>query len=336
MRKFYVNVTGGLGYNIAFASFATALKKKHPDDFKIYVCSPYWDVFECCPAIDGVYKPNELKDLIFDAEANDGELVIHRLYDMDGFIKKRLTYSQAWAKLLNVIWEDEVGSNTVSVLEPYGKFPNLRQGVEDVKKTIRDKGYTDYIIMQFTGGQSPLTTPPTVTDDKGNQVPDWSKVPYDYDNEPLKRHYPINLAQEFVDRFSKEHPSTAMLFYQLPNEPLPQNQAIFRFTIPYLSYYELAKDPMCRGTVSIDSSLQHLVAGMTKSLVLWGHSVNCAGDKLIQLPFGYSYNINIIQPCRRSDILFFTALGPSGAKIEYISPEKLLEHVNKLYPGDAE
>jgi ADP-heptose:LPS heptosyltransferase len=330
MRKFYINVQGGTGLNIALASFISSVKDAHPGEYEFYVCSPYFDVFESCPSVDGVYKPNELKDLIFDAEANGGELILHRLYDMDGFIKKQLNYSEAWAKLMNIEWEDtENGTTAKSLLNPSKKYPYLVQQIEQIKNAFKQRGFKDYIIVQFTGGQSPLVQvpPKVVKNEQGmeTQVPDWGRVPYNYDNEPLKRHYPIEKAQEFVDAFAAAHPETAILLFQLPNEPMPKNNSTFNFVVPYLAYYELAKDAV--GTVSIDSSLQHLVAGVTKSVVIWAHSKPKS--------FGYSYNKNIEQPCRTDDLLYFSALGPSGAKVNYISPNELLKEVDKhLYNKD--
>lgn len=322
MKKYYINVQGGTGLNMGLASFLSTVKEEHPDEYEFYVCSPYFDVFEACPAVDGTYKPQELKDLIFDAEANGGELILHRLYDMDGFIKKQLNYSEAWAKLMNIDWEDtENGTRAKSVLEPIKKYPYLKGQVEQVKAAIKQKGLKDFVIMQFTGGQSPLVQvpPKVVKNEQGQdiQVPDWGKVPYNYDNEPLKRHYPIEKAQEFIDKFAAKHPETAILLYQLPNEPMPHNNNTLNFTIPYLAYYELAKE--AKGVITIDSSLQHLVAGVVKSVVIWAHSK--------PVSFGYSYNHNIEQPCRTDDLLYFSALGPSGAKVSYISPDKLLEEV---------
>ena len=323
-KKFYINCQGGTGLHIALASFITAIKKERPGEYEFYVCSPYFDVFEACPSVDGVYKPNELKDLIFDAEANDGELILHRLYDMDGFIKKQLNYSEAWAKLMGIDWKDtEDGTRAKSVLEPVKKYPYLKGQIDQIKAAVKQKGFEDFVIMQFTGGQSPLVQvpPKVVKNEQGQdiQVPDWSRVPYNYDNEPLKRHYPIEKAQEFVDLFAKEHPKTAIILYQLPNEPMPRNNNTLNFTVPYLAYYELAKES--KGVVTIDSSLQHLVAGTCKTVVIWGHSKPKS--------FGYSFNKNIEQPCRTDDLLYFSALGPSGAKVNYIKQEDLLEEVNK-------
>lgn len=319
MKKFYVNVQGGEGLNLGLASFISYIKENGDDngnkDYEFYVASPYFDIFESCPYVSGVYKPNEMKDFIFDAKDNEGELILHRLYDLDGFVKKQMNYSEAWAKLMNIPFTDtEKGTKVKSVLEPLKKYPGLQQNINQVLEAVKANGFKDFVIMQFTGGQSALVQVPVE-----NGTPAWNKVPYNYDAEPLKRHYPNDLAQKFVDIFAEKHPKTAIVLYQLPNEPRPDNKNLIVTTMPYLAYYELAKK--AKGTISIDSSLQHLVAGVTKSVVIWAHSKPEA--------FGYSYNRNIEQKCRTDDLLYFSALGPSGAKVNYIEPGELLEEVDE-------
>jgi hypothetical protein len=310
--NFYINVQGGLGLNAALASFLTEAKKYHPDD-KYYVTSPYFDIFLACEAIDYVYKPNEIRDFLFDAKNDTNSKIINnRLYDLDSFIRKESNYSEAWAELLGYKWNKEIeGTSVKSILNPCKAFPSIIQQVQQVRESLAQRGFSNYVIMQFTGGQSPLQE---AADDN------WSTIPYDYLNEPLKRHYPIEKAQEFIDKFTEQNPNTGIILYQLPNEPAPANTNTIRISIPYLAYYELAKEAI--GVISIDSSLQHLVAGVTKTVVIWGHT--------LPRSFGYSYNKNIIQDCRRDDILYFTALGPSGSKINYISPDELLNTVNSF------
>lgn len=320
MKSIFINVMGGTGLQISLASFISYIKsngdKNGNKDYEFNVMSPYFDIFLACESVDNVYQPNEVKDFIFDAKAKDATIVTTRLYDLSDFIFKRLNYSEAWAKLCDIPFEDtKEGTKVTSVLNPYKAFPNLKQPVENIKDQIRQKGFKDYAIMQFTGGQSPLVQVPT--NQQGQ--PDWSKVPYDYQNEPLKRHWPIDKVQEFVDLYSKANPKTAIIMYQLPNEPIPTGDNIVTATMPYLAYYELAKDS--KEIVCIDSSLMHLTAGLTKATVIWAHSL--PGN------FGYSYNHNIIQDCRRDDLLYFTALGPSGAKVKYIEPEELMNAVKE-------
>ena len=312
MKNIYINSQGGLGFNLALSHITKELKQAYD---KVCVLSPYFDVFESSPYVDYVYKPNEIRDFIFDAKHDDAKLICERMYDTEDFIYKKLSYADAWRKAAGLeVKGNTEGSDTKAELFPLKKYPLLGNTVENIIKSVRENNKKDFVIMQFEGGQSPLVQVPMSQDGK----PDWSQVPTNYENEPLKRHYPFEKAQEFIDMFSKEHPDTAIIMYQLPNEH--QYQGTFNFAVPYLVYYELAKNELCRGIVSIDSSLQHMTAGITKAVVLWGHS--------LPLSFGYDYNKNIVQKCNRDDILYFSALGPSGARIDYIKPTDLLKEVN--------
>ena len=318
-RNLYINSQGGLGFNLALSHVLPEMKEKYDT---ICVISPYFDVFESCKAVDYVYKPNEMRDFIFDAKRDDAKLICERMYDSEDFIYKKLSYADAWRKACDLpIKNNQDGSDTKAVLDVGKKFPKVLELADNYMNDVLGRGFDDFVIMQFEGGQTPLKQLPLAQDGK----PDWSKEPTNYDDEPLKRHYPFEKAQEFISLFREKHPRTAILMYQLPNEH--HFEGVFENVIPYLAYYELAKKSACKGTVSIDSSLQHMVAGITKSVVIWGHSLPNS--------FGYEYNLNLIQKCNRDDILYFSALGPSGARIDYIKPEVLLEEVdNYLFVAD--
>lgn len=312
MKNIYINSQGGLGFNLALSHIAKELKQVYD---KVCILSPYFDVFEASPYVDYVYKPNEIRDFIFDAKHDDAKLICERMYDTEDFIYKKLSYADAWRKSAGLEVKGNVdGSDTKVCLEPLTKYPNLKGYIDNILQAVTSSNKKNYVIMQFEGGQSPLVEVPRDAEGKT----DWSKVPTNYENEPLKRHYPFEKAQQFINLFAKSHTDTAIILYQLPNEHRYENT--LSFEAPYLCYYELARNPMCKGTVSIDSSLQHLVAGVTKSVVIWGHS--------LPLSFGYNYNKNIVQRCNRDDILYFSALGPSGARIDYIEPKELLKEVN--------
>lgn len=329
MTKYYVDLKMGTGGNIAFYHVANYLKTNYPDDYEFNILSPYFDIGEVCPAIKHVYKPNEARDFIFDAKEEDGIIIEHRLYDMSDFIYKRLNYSQAWFTLLGIPKEkwpnieataDSTPTTLTSNFDVYSKYSILKQQVDNALAEIKKHGYKNFIIVQFEGGFSPLTQVPV---DPKTGAPDWSKVPKVYDNEPLCRIYPQEMATEFVNLFHQEHPDTAIINFALPNERDYPNT--LKFIMPYLCYYELANAKNCIGTVSIDSCLQHLVAGITKSVVMWHHTLPNS--------FGYIYNKNLIAKCRRDDILYFTALGKSGAKVDYITPSDLLIEVDSyLFP----
>lgn len=312
MKNIYINSQGGLGFNLALSHIAKELKQVYD---KVCILSPYFDIFEASPYVDYVYKPNEIRDFIFDAKHDDAKLICERMYDTEDFIYKKLSYADAWRKSAGLEVKGNVdGSDTKACLEPLTKYPNLKNYIDNILQAVASSNKKNYVIMQFEGGQSPLVEVPRDAEGKA----DWGKVPTNYENEPLKRHYPFEKAQQFINLFTKSHPDTAIILYQLPNEHRYENT--LSFEAPYLCYYELARNPMCKGTVSIDSSLQHLVAGVTKSVVIWGHS--------LPLSFGYNYNKNIVQRCNRDDILYFSALGPSGARIDYIEPKELLKEVN--------
>lgn len=300
MKKIYVDCRGGTGYNLSLVRVIQSLPKS---DYQVKVMSPYWDIF----AAAGIeyYKPEEAKDFIFDAFDENAEIIEHRLYDMSDFIYKKLNYRDAWCKLLNVPEVPEEDYNKLS-LNPEKYFPQLSNSINEILGKV-DK----FILVQFAGGQSPLDVP---------QDGDWSKKPYDYENEPLKRHYPIDKAQKFVDDFKAKHPDVAVIQYALPNEP--QIEGCEHFVVPYLVYYSLSKSDKCLGAFTIDSSLAHLITGNTKVMTIWGHSLPDA--------FGYCCNKNIIQKCRRNDILYFSLLGPSGAKVNYIEPEDALKQFEEL------
>ena len=304
MKTFYIDVKGGLGYNIALVRVIQSLPKSN---YKVKVMSPYWDIFSAA-GID-YYKPEEARDFIFDAKEENAEIIEHRLYDMSDFIYKKLNYRDAWCKLLNVPVIPEEDYNKLQ-LNPEKVFPHLSNQVEEILSKIPDK----FIFIQIAGGQSPLDIPPDN---------DWTKKPYDYEHEPLKRHYLINKAQEWVDLFKEKNPDVSVIQYALPNEP--QLSGCEHFTVPYLVYYNLSKSDRCLGAFTIDSSLAHLITGNCKVMTLWAHSLPDA--------FGYCCNKNIIQKCRRDDILYFSLLGPSGAKVDYIEPEVLVEQFDKYIKG---
>lgn len=317
-KSLFVQINGGTGKNVSFTHVVPELKKEY--DY-IAVCSPYVDIFECCKDIDSVYNPNEVRDFIFDAKAKNANIVIDRMYDTSDFIYKKINYYDAWLKMCGLESTNAAnGSHGTTNLDTtkYG----LKQKADDILKQIKDKGFEDFIIFQASGGQSPLIQVPVkeVKDENGNvqKVPAWDQVPYNPAN-GLSRNYPVEKAQEFISLFAKDHPKTAIILYMLPNE-YPQLQGVFRTVVPYLTYYELGKLPECSGVVTIDSSLQHILAGITKTVVIWAQSEPVA--------FGYEFNKNIIQDCRRDDILYFSQLGPSGAKVSYIKPEDLLKEVN--------
>lgn len=311
-KSIYINSMGGTGFQFALSHVIPEMKKVYDE---VAVISSYYDIFESNPYVDIVYKPNEIRDFIMDAKSKNAKLIVERMYDTEDFVYKKISYADAWRKMAGLPKKNNKdGSDTKTVIEAAKKFPACEKMKNDILNQIKQNGFEDFVICQFWGSQSPLVNPPQGEDGK----PDWSKLPYNYDMEPLKRHYPVEKVEEFVKLFRAAHPKTAVILYSLPNEPIVDE--VFRFTVPYLTYDLLARESNCKGVIAIDSSLQHLTAGLCKAVVIWAHSLPNS--------FGYEYNKNIIQDCRRDDIFYFSQLGPSGASVDYIEPSKLLEEVD--------
>lgn len=305
MKEIYVQAKGGLGYNFALARVIKAVQNKD-DKVKFSVLSPYYDIFQAS-GID-YYKPEEIRDFIFDAKEKDATIVAHRIYDSSRFILKEVNYKNAFLELFgykdNYITDEEYNNLDLDVLK---YFPNTANAIAEFDKALNGK---KFFLVQFCGGQSPLEAPING---------DWTKKPYNYELEPLKRHYPTEKATEFVRLFKEAHPDIELVQFALPNEPIIDG--CLCFALPYMTYYLIAHE--AEGAITIDSSLAHIATGQTKVVTIWGHSLPDS--------FGYSCNKNIIQKCRRDDILYFTDLGPSGAKITYIEPDKLLDEVNDYF-----
>ena len=82
-KNIYINSQGGLGFNLALSHILPEFKE-HYD--KVCVLSPYYDVFESSEFVDAVYKPQEIRDFIFDAKNDDARLICERMYDSEDFI----------------------------------------------------------------------------------------------------------------------------------------------------------------------------------------------------------------------------------------------------------
>lgn len=317
-KNILVDVRGGTGKNFAFAHILPELKERYEH---VSVISPYHDIFEASPYCDKAYNPQEIKSAFEDAE-DDTLIVVDHIYDTDAFIRKEISYADAFRVLCGLEPKGEDVMDTKCELDPLKPFPFLRIQVDAIKKDIADKGFEDFVVVQFTGGQTPLVQVPAKVEN-GQQVPDWSRVPYTGQNAGLSRHYPHDKAQEFINAFREAHPKTAIIHFSLPNEG--GYDGVLQYVYPYLTYQILVQDENCRGIVGIDSSLQHLAAGLTKGVIVWGHSEPKS--------FGYSHYKNIIQKCNRNGIKYFSALGPAANRIDYIKPTDLLKEVDEVLFG---
>ena len=281
-KSVFVTIEGGLGKNIMSLAVLKELKNHYE---KLYVSSPYSDIFQCCSWIDGVFQygdPSVYRDLIM---KDSCDVFWRDPYNNGKFIKRKCHLYSAWLEEfeINSSLTVEKLDNSFPEIDKIGEiYPTVLKQVEEFKHLYGDK----YIVVQFTGGQSPLS--PT----ENCSCP-----------EPIKRNYPIDKAKELVELLSKEYPDYVIVNYAINTEPgfgIPCPE------YPYLAWYYIIKDAF--KVVCIDSSLQHLAASQKHkdTTVIWGETqpehfghplqkAICAKDVEATAPyfrpFGYSHSI---------------------------------------------
>jgi len=135
---------------------------------------------------------------------------------------------------------------------------------ENVDKWLDKNNIKKYILVQFSGGQSPLTY-------NGQ-----------YNNINPNRNYQPFLAQQVINMLKEEYKDATIIDCTLPNEPSYMNT--IKCDLHWSEVHELMKDAM--GFVSIDSCLNHFSASTAKhGVVIWGST------RWTQ--FGYSHNKNL-------------------------------------------
>lgn len=289
-----IAVEGGMGKNVMLTSLMPELHKYYDE---IYVCSPYFDVFKGCSHVTDAYPITQGSSIYTELVLDDTcDVLWKEPYSNQSFIKKKCHLFEAWAEEY-CITLSKSAMDYIPCLDSIDKLPNVKSITTNVLESIGDK----YILLQLSGGQSPLTD-----FSKGN-------VPYNNINEGIKRNYPYG--QELVDLLVKKYPGYKIIHYALPNEP--QYNGCQLIQAPFIVYHELAKH--AKAIVCIDSSLQHLSVGTNDNMVvIWGETR--------PEHFGYSYSgvTNLVSKCQNSQP-YFKPLGVSPSIVRYPKPEAIIE-----------
>ena len=135
--------------------------------------------------------------------------------------------------------------------EPSSVYPYIKPTTEIINAAVDfSKAHKKFILVQFHGGQNPAGMQP-------NQQ-------YIYEENGLKRHYPLEMANELVTKLKAD--GYEVLHYTLPNEPHLKDAIYMQNIMPQLFYQEVAK--YAEGVVTIDSSLMHLTSSTAKKMVV--------------------------------------------------------------------
>lgn len=288
-KKCIIEVNGGLGKNVMLTSILPELKKKYDE---IYVISPYFDVFKCCPYVEDAFAPGIptlYQELALD---DDCDILAREPYSNQKFIKKQIHLFDSWCEEWNFDLE-KPAMDYVPNMDISREFPGLVNKVEEICEK-----YPKFILVQFCGGQSPLAMADGYNDHQ----------------EGLKRNY--FKGQELIDKLIAEYPDAAIIHYALKNEPSYNNA--LKLELPYITYHELAKHAF--KVVCTDSSLQHLSTGVCNDVtVIWGETR--------PEHFGYSCNKNICAKNVSNTQPYFKGFGASPALVKFPTPDEVMEVV---------
>lgn len=295
----FVMINGGTGKSIMATAMMPLLKKKYDE---VYVCSPYYDIFKCCPYVDEAFQPgmpNLYRDLLCD---DDVELLCREPYNNPRFIKKEIHLFEAWAEE----WGIELERDPMEmhpILTKWDELQAVHRRYDDMRK-----GWGKFVLVQFCGGQSPL-------------VPQQQAGQYNDHVEGLRRNY--YKGQELVDLIKQEYPEHQIIHYALPNEP--SYTKTIKVELPYLAYAKACEE--ADAIITIDSSLQHLAASTkTPRIVIWGETA--------PEHFGYASSVNLRCKGIKNTQPYFQPLGASPALVPFPEPEEVITALKEILPKE--
>ena len=294
----FVNVTRGSGRE--FVMVAVGVRELARRYAKVYCAAFNYEFIEALSKeLDNVVpiKENEIPTFFntYWSELNGNlDLYTEEPYNIGNFGMRKLSFVDA----INYAW----GLSDKKVSEgPTDALPCI-DVPKDVSKAAKDfsKEHKKFVIVQFHGGQNPAGGQP--------------EQPYNYDELGLKRHYPLDKAEELCAKLVKD--GYEVLHYALPNEPRVKDAIYMQSVMPQLFYHELAK--YAEGIITIDSSLMHLgIKHCKKMVVIWVHTS--------PISFGYKKAINIRKVS--DDKIGGPSMNivPLCPIVEYPSPEEVYE-----------
>lgn len=300
-KRCLINVDGGLGKNVMLTALMPIIKTKYDE---IYVISPYFDVFKACSYVTDAFPP--MQGTLYQelGLAEDCDILCAEPYNNRKFIKKQVHLFQAWLEEMQIeIPENFNPMELKPVLDKIPEeFPQIKQLVDTRIDEIKK-----FIIVQFCGGQSPLSPQ---LDNNGNPIG------YNDHQEGIKRNY--FKGQELINLLRKEYPDTAIIHYALPNEP--SYEGTVKLELPYLGYHLMAEK--AEKVVCTDSSLQHLSTGACNNVtVIWGETR--------PEHFGWNSNKNICAKNVLNSQPYFKPFGCSPSIVNFPKPEEVMKVINE-------
>lgn len=277
-------VEGGIGKQVAFTAIINKLRQR--DKSKIRVYSPYYPCFMNNPDVDLVLDSNSLSS--HDPRILESDNIIYFEPYKTNFSKGDMHLIQSFCELTGVEYSKS--------MRPKIYTSSLK---EEVAKWKEKNNIKKFILLQFTGGQSPL-----------NNSSEYVSMNFD-------KNYPMYFANYITETLKKKHPDIALLDCTLPNEPSPVES--IKCDIAWPAVHELMKE--AEGWIGIDSCVNHFSASTgIPGVVVWGNT------RWTQ--FGYTHNKNLTfhQKKEYNDSTKTDILDPRNIMV---APELVLEVFEK-------
>lgn len=290
---------GGIGNIVMRTSILPEIREKYEE---IYVIDPYADIWEV-NSVDGSYAqaPTSLYNQLI--KGNDEvDVIAENPYNNSDFIKKNIHFNDAVRDLFGFERKGTEACMAENPILPVAeKHPEV---VEDVKNFLNQQKKHKYVLIQNTGGQSPL--------DPNTQI---------QGPEPLVRNY--KFMEDLIKKLQEKYPEYIFIQYKLPSEKLIDGCVAAEK--PYLWYRVLGEklaEDKDNFAVVIDSSLQHILAGTgLRTNVLW----------LETRPehFGHSCHNNI--DAAKNDLTqeepYFQLFQNKPAVVRFKKPDEIIEEL---------
>lgn len=254
MQNIYV-LENGIGKHVIFSSFINDLSIK--DEADLIIMSAYPQIFENHPAVEKsvmINEPGFYDEVIKNHPGN----IIHTNPYYSNFVKGKTHIIEEWAQLLNLEW--------------WARQPDIyvdKFAMDEAKRFLKENG--DFIIVQFSGGQTPYEMNP--------------RIPF-Y-NHGQQRNYPYVYASKVIEMIKEEYPDMKIVNFCFENEPTYNLKGCIKINSSFMFFVALLA--LCKTYITIDSCLMHFAANKhfnsKPGVCIWGST----GPNLN----GYPWNFNL-------------------------------------------
>lgn len=244
-------VEGGIGKCVMFTALLPKLAERAGGP--VQIVTPYVDVFRDNPLVKMCFDESSIP--LDDPRILESDNIYYSEPYKSNFVKGDWHLIQSYCKLHDIEYDP---SMRPKMYTDWAK--------ENANQWLAGNKVNKYIIIQFTGGQTPIGW------DQNNQ----------YISSNAGRNYQPYFAQSIVNALNEKFPDHTIIDASMPNEP--GYTGSIKCDQSYPLVHEILKK--AQGFIGIDSCVQHFAASTgTPGVVIWGNT------RWTQ--FGYMQNCNM-------------------------------------------